>query len=156
MVAASLLPLPRPEHACDRRSGHRGYISPRPVRGSRTPQHVQNLVIRDYCTRNGLAFRLSVVEYTMTGCYLILHQALEELPQLQGMVAYTLFMLPQRRERRLAIYESVLQCKADLHFALEGLVLAGPEDVERLEDIWKVQQALDRQGVIAPPGTGSL
>ena len=33
------------------RSGHRGYIGARPLNGSRTPQHVQNIVIRDYAKR---------------------------------------------------------------------------------------------------------
>ena len=39
--------------------GYRGYIGSRPVRGERTPQQVQNLVIRDYAQRNGIAFKLS-------------------------------------------------------------------------------------------------
>ncbi|WP_044561718.1 LIC12192 family sporadic carbohydrate cluster protein [Azospirillum sp. B4] len=132
------------------RFGHRGYISPRPVRGSRVPQHVQNLVIRDYCARQRLSFRLSVVEYVMDSCYLQLQQALDELPQLQGIVAYTLFMLPQRRDRRLAVYDTVLERGGTLHFAVEGLVLASPDDVEQLEDIWGVQRAMDVGGVIAP------
>ncbi|MBB6252283.1 LIC12192 family sporadic carbohydrate cluster protein [Nitrospirillum iridis] len=131
------------------RFGHRGYISPRPVRGSRVPQHVQNLVIRDYCARQGLSFRLSVVEYIMDGCYLQLQQALDELPQLHGVVAYTLFMLPQRRDRRLAVYDTVLERGGTLHFAVEGLVLATRDDIEHLEDIWGVQRALDFRGAIA-------
>ena len=32
----------------------RGYIFSRPFMGERVPQHVQNLVIRDYCEKNGL------------------------------------------------------------------------------------------------------
>ena len=31
--------------------GYRGYIGSRPYFGERAPQHVQNLVIRDYCQR---------------------------------------------------------------------------------------------------------
>ena len=33
--------------------GLRGYIASRPVAGARVPQHVQNLVIRDYARRKG-------------------------------------------------------------------------------------------------------
>lgn len=132
------------------RHGHRGYISPRPIRDSRTPQHVQNLVIRDYCARVGLSFRLSVVEYVMPGCYMMLRQALDELPRLNGIVAYTLFMLPQRRDRRQAVYAAVLEQEASLHFAVEGLTLTRTSDVADLEDIWRVQQALDHQKAGVP------
>jgi sporadic carbohydrate cluster protein (TIGR04323 family) len=47
------------------RHGHRGYIASRPVRGQDWPQHVQNLVVRDYAQRNGLHYLLSATEYAM-------------------------------------------------------------------------------------------
>lgn len=120
------------------RHGFRGYIASRPIFGNRTPQHVQNLVIRDYAQRKGLAFRLSATEYAMDGCYMMLHQVLQELSGIEGMIAYSLFMLPRRRERRLAVYRRVIEAGAQLHAAVEGFVLAGEGDVERLEDIWNV------------------
>lgn len=132
------------------RVGHRGYISPRPVRGNRIAQHVQNLVVRDYCVQRGLSYRLSVVEYVMPGCYMMLRQALDELPRLAGIVAYTLHMLPRRPEHRQEIYKAVLDQGASLHFALEGLVLSRTVDAADIEDIWGVQQAIDRQGDILP------
>ena len=46
-------------------AGHRGYIFSRPFHGNRVPQHVQNMVIRDYCQRNGLNYLLSATEYAM-------------------------------------------------------------------------------------------
>ena len=58
--------------------GYRGYIASRPVRGTSTPQHVQNLVIRDYAARSGLDFKLSATEYAMDGCYLMLEAVLDE------------------------------------------------------------------------------
>ena len=53
------------------RSGHRGYIGARPLNGSRTPQHVQNIVIRDYAKRKNLQYLLSAVEHIMPGSYMI-------------------------------------------------------------------------------------
>jgi len=124
------------------RGGYRGYIGSRPLFGNRTPQHVQNLVVRDYCQRRGLGYLLSAVEYTMPGCYLMLTDVLNELPSLEGIVAYSLFMLPERAERRRAAYRQVLGAGAGLHFALETLALEREADIARLEDIWLVQQAL--------------
>jgi len=128
------------------RSGYRGYITPRLVRGSRTPQHVQNLVIRDYAARTGLMFKLSATEYVMPGCYMMLQSVLDELPSLEGMIAFSLFMLPQRKERRLEVYDRVLAAGATLHMAVEGLVLTGPADIRRFEDIIGVELALGLGG----------
>ena len=33
--------------------------------GERVPQSIQNLVLRDYCKRNGFIYELSTVEYCM-------------------------------------------------------------------------------------------
>ncbi len=126
------------------RAGYRGYIGSRPVLGNRTPQAVQNLVIRDYCQRNRLTYLLAAAEYTMPACYMMLNEVLSELPRLDGIVCYTLFMLPEAPERRHEVYRRVLEAKAQLHTALEGQVLRSAEDIGRIEDIWLVQRALAR------------
>ena len=43
----------------------RGYIFSRPFMGERAPQHVQNIVIKDFCKSNSLEYLLSVSEYKM-------------------------------------------------------------------------------------------
>ncbi|MBL8691461.1 MAG: sporadic carbohydrate cluster protein, TIGR04323 family [Rhodospirillaceae bacterium] len=126
------------------RSGYRGYIGSRPVLGNRTPQAVQNLVIRDYCQRNGLPYLLAAAEYTMPACYMMLNEVLAELPRLEGVVCYTLFMMPEATERRHEVYRRVIEARASLHTALEGQVLRSADDVGRIEDIWLVQRALAR------------
>lgn len=124
-------------------NGYRGYVAARPVCGNRVPQHVQNLVIRDYARRHALAYKLSGTEYTMPGCYMMLEEILNELPQLEGIIAYTLFMLPRSTERRRAVYERVIKAGKSLHGAVEGLCLANWADAGRIEDIWRVQLAFD-------------
>lgn len=124
------------------RNGYRGYITSRLVRGSRTPQHVQNLVIRDYAARNGLLFKLSATEYVMPGCTMILHSVLDELPALEGIIAFSLFMLPRNQERRQWIYHRVLDSGAELHFAVEGLALTTLADIVRIEAILGIERTL--------------
>lgn len=115
--------------------GYRGYIASRPVRGSTVPQHVQNLVIRDFAQRNGLLFKLSATEYAMAGSFMMLDAVLAELPQLDGIILYSQFMLPERPERRRAIYDRVLSEGKMLAGAVENLILRTPADVRRWEDI---------------------
>lgn len=138
-----------------KRSGYRGYIASRPIRGETTPQHVQNLVIRDYCAKLKVPFLLSATEYAMPSCYMILESALDELPQIEGLVCFSFFMLPQRAERRRAIYDRVLKAGATLHSALEGIVLRHEKDIALLEDIFMVDQFSVPREAVYPVGLQS-
>ena len=120
--------------------GYRGYIASRPVQGERTPQHVQNLVIRDYAGRHGLYFKLSATEYAMSSCYMMLNSVPDELDLIEGVICFSLFMLPERAERRMSVYDRVLGKGCSLHGALENLAIHGPEDVPRIEDIFLVDR----------------
>lgn len=122
--------------------GYRGYIGCRPIAGHRVPQHVQNLVVRDYAARRGLRYRLSAAEYVMPGCYLMLEQLLAELRELDGIIAYSLFMLPPRASRRHDLWRRLLAAGASLHAAVEDQVVASAADVERLETLLQVHAAL--------------
>lgn len=123
-------------------AGYRGYIFSRPFLGERVPQHVQNLVIRDYCQRHGLAYLLSASEYAMPDSTLILRTLLRELPELDGIVAYSLFQLPAATEARKEVCEIVLQLGKSLHFAVEGLAMRSVSDHRRLETLWRLRAVL--------------
>jgi sporadic carbohydrate cluster protein (TIGR04323 family) len=118
----------------------RGYVASRPFFGNRVPQHVQNIVIRDYCARRGYTYLLSATEYAMPACYMMLEDALNELPNIDGIAMYSIFMLPRRPERRREIYGRVLAAGASLHGAVESIALEREADVQTIEDIWMTQE----------------
>ena len=89
----------------------RGYIFSRPFMGERVPQHVQNLVIRDYCNRNGLQYLLSATEYAMADCHLIHEHVMNELTEVDGVVAYSIFQFPEKAEKRQRIYDKIIGMK---------------------------------------------
>ncbi len=120
----------------------RGYIFSREFMGERVPQHVQNLVIRDFCQKNGLAYLLSATEYAMQGCQLILDQVLGDLDDISGIAAYSLYQLPTDELKRSVVYDRILSQKKTIYFAVEGLRLESAEDVERIETLWKVRTTL--------------
>ena len=122
------------------RSGHRGYIGARPLNGSRTPQHVQNIVIRDYAKRKNLQYLLSAVEHIMPGSYMIFEDLLDELPRLNGIICYSIFMLPSDAAKRHEIYDRILREGCDLHGAVEEISLATKDDIGAVEDILMVQK----------------
>lgn len=113
--------------------GYRGYIFSRPTCGGRAPQHIQNLVIRDYAAKNGMLYKLSATEYAMPDSYLILHQVLEGLGGLQGIILYSIFLLPSDHAERRKIYRRVIEAGCGLHAAVEGMALEDWEDAERWE-----------------------
>lgn len=131
--------------------GFRGYIASRPIMGERTPQHVQNLVVREHARKRGLLYLLSATEWAMDDCFMVLEEVLADLHNLDGIVAYSLFMLPTAPPSRAGIWDRVLKPGKRIEFALEGLAVATPADVARVEDIWLVRGILPRCPNV-PPG----
>ena len=95
--------------------GFRGYIGSRKYNNYNVPHHVQNLVIRDYCQRNGLVYLLSVTEYSMPGSYLMLEEILRELSDLNGIVMHSIFMLPEDRKYRERLCKRILDKNNSIH-----------------------------------------
>jgi len=110
--------------------------------GERCPQHIQNLVLRDYCQRINCKYLLSGTEYAMNNSYLMLQQVVDEIPSIDGIVAFSLFQLPEDKFLRSGIYEEILLRGGELHFALEGLRITNNTEINRIENIWSVRQTL--------------
>jgi len=120
----------------------RGYISSRPFLGERVPQHVQNLVIRDYCNKQSLQYLLSATEYAMANSHLVLQQVLEELSILDGIVFYSLFLLPEDKTERDRVINFILKKGKTIYFAVEGLRMNNKTEHERIENILQVKKVL--------------
>jgi sporadic carbohydrate cluster protein (TIGR04323 family) len=127
------------------RKGYRGYMSARQEMGRSVPQHIQQLVMRDYCKTRDMAFLLAAVEYQMPGCTLVLDAVLGELDHLEGIVMYSIALLPASREKRQALYQKLFEKGCTLHAAAESLVIRDWNDVLLVEDTWLVKEAIDAQ-----------
>ena len=120
----------------------RGYIFSRPFMEERVPQHVQNIVIRDYCSKKGIQYLLSATEYAMENSALTLRQLVKDLSSIDGIVAYSIFQMPEDDTERQSIFNSVLSLKKEIHFAVEGLSIYDNETYNHIENIWKVKKTL--------------
>ena len=128
----------------------RGYIFSRPFMGERAPQHVQNIVLRDYCQRRGHELLLAATEYAMEDSTLILETVLDELPSIDGLVMYSLFQLPRDAAVRHDVVDRVLAAGKSLHFAVEGMRIADATEAAAVEQCWAVKTAME-----AAPGHGT-
>jgi sporadic carbohydrate cluster protein (TIGR04323 family) len=128
------------------RTGFRGYICARMEMGRSTPQHIQQIVMRDYCAQRSMRYLLAAVEYCMPGCTMVLDSVLgEQIESLQGIVMYSLYLFPQSSEKRQAVYRRILEAGAELHMAAEGLVIRNWDDAMRIEENWLVHEAMQGQ-----------
>lgn len=122
------------------KKGWRGYIFSRKIGGQVIPQRVQNLVLRVYAEKHGLLFLLSATEYHNPGGYMMLESLYSEMPKLEGVLFYSLNMLPEDRAKRLRLYDEVLKARKGLRFALEELSLEKTSDIALLEDVFVARQ----------------
>ena len=120
----------------------RGYIFSRPFLNERVPQNVQNLLIRDFCKKEELFYNLSASEYAMSNCYKILYQLMHELKNLDGIVAYSVFQLPEENNKRNKILKEILKKKKIFYFALENLKVSKLSDIQKIENIWLIKKTL--------------
>lgn len=120
--------------------GYRGYNGSRPYHGLDFPQNVQNFIIRNYCQKYNLTFLLSASEYRMPGCYMILEEVLSSIESLDGIVLFSIFMLPESVAARKRIYETVLKAGRSIHGALEDVAIKDWDDIQRIEDILRINK----------------
>ena len=120
----------------------RGYIFSRPFMEERVPQHVQNLVIRDYCSKKNIQYLLSATEYAMENSTLILKQLINDLHLVDGIVAYSAFQMPEDDTERQNIFGKILSLNKEIHFAVEGLSLHNNNTFHQIESIWQVKKTI--------------
>jgi sporadic carbohydrate cluster protein (TIGR04323 family) len=121
----------------------RGYIFARPFMGERAPQHVQNIILRDYCQKRGHELLLSATEYAMPDSYMILESVLDDLANIDGIVFYSLYQLPTQPEKRRLVYSRVLDAQKSLHFAVEGMSISNIDEIDSVENCLLVKSTLD-------------
>jgi sporadic carbohydrate cluster protein (TIGR04323 family) len=136
----------------DAAQGLRGYVTSRAFGQYRIPVPLQSLALRDYCTRLGVLYVLPVNENSFPGSYLVLEGMVQDLGGYQGIVMCSMHMLPQRAERRRAIYERILGQGRALHIVIEGLVIATQADVDGAEDLIVLDRLVPRLPAGEPDG----
>lgn len=120
----------------------RGYIFGRPFMGERVPQHVQNIVLRDYARRTNVTLLLAASEYAMEGSHVILGTVIDELPTIDGVLAYSIFQLPEDRDSRRGILERFVDTGKKIHFAVEDAVVSDRRSADQVELMWMIRQSM--------------
>ena len=83
---------------------------------------------------------MSVTEYSMKNSHLMLFQTLDDIKNFDGIVFYSLFQLPENNITRKKILDKILKMKKEIHFSLEQMRMSCKNDLEKIEEIWKVRK----------------
>jgi sporadic carbohydrate cluster protein (TIGR04323 family) len=134
------------------RVGYRGYVTSRPFGGLYVPVPMQSLTLRDYCARHKLLYKLHVNENMFPHSYMVLESLVLNLNDLQGILMCSIFMLPERPERRSHIYRKVFEQGAEIRFVQEELIVAKAADVEPIEEILSIYNTLPMCPQTLPAG----
>lgn len=121
-------------------NGYRGYIGSRMYHSGEFPQYVQNMLIRNYCQKHQLTYLLSATEYAMPGCYMMLEEVVNSIATVDGIILFSIFMLPASPQKRQHIYQRILESGRSLHAALEDLSIKCEADIQMIEDILSLNQ----------------
>ena len=114
----------------------KGYIFSRSFLGERVPQHIQNIVIRDYCVKNNIILLMSATEYAIEGSSYVLSELIHNLKNYDGIIFYSLFQLPVKKEDRYQVYKTIIKKKKKLHFVVENLSINKKDDSIKIEKIF--------------------
>ena len=111
--------------------------------GERVPQHIQNSIIRDYCIKNNLKFLLSATEYAMEDSCMVLNQVISELDNIDGIIAYSVFQLPEDNKIRNNILSNIILNNKEIHFAVESIKVVNSADKNKINNLWLVKKAMN-------------
>ena len=78
----------------------------------------------------------------MENSALMLRHLVQDMTAIDGIVAYSIFQMPEDDNERQSIFNSVLSLKKEIHFASEGLSLYDIDTCNHIERIWQVKKTL--------------
>ena len=86
---------------------------------------------------------LSGVEHRMNSSYVMLNQLLDDAKDIDGIIIYSMFMLPRQREIRNKMIGRLIDNGKEIHAAVEDLILKDSSDYNRLDNIFLVDNVLE-------------
>lgn len=122
----------------------RGYIFSRPFYDERAPQHIQNIVIRDFCTKNSFQYLLSASEYRMKKSYSVLEDLIKNSEKIDGIAAYSLLMLPENSLYRTKLLKNFINKKKFFCFVVEEIIVKNLKDIVEINNLWKIKKTLKK------------
>lgn len=78
----------------------------------------------------------------MENCFLILKDLVKNLSDVDGIVAYSLFQMPENNTERNNILKDIVKRKKFIYFAVEQSSIFSLNDIKNIDFIWKIKKTL--------------
>ena len=78
----------------------------------------------------------------MKNSYSILEDLISNSKTIDGIVAYSLLMMPESKILRTKILKKIINKKKIICFAVEDLIVKNLKDIKKINDLWQIKQAL--------------
>ena len=72
----------------------------------------------------------------------MLNKLIKELKDIDGLIFYSLFQLPENDTERQKIYRIVINLKKEIHFVVEDMKLKNKKDIKDIEQIILIKKTL--------------
>ena len=80
----------------------------------------------------------------MNKSYSILKNLVANCNDIDGIVGYSLLMLPENEILRTKILNNFIKKKKFICFAVEDVIVKSPKDIKKINDLWKIKQSLKK------------
>ena len=114
----------------------KGYNFSRPFFGERAPEHVQTIINNHYCKKNDYIYSMHITEYNGPSSTQMLFEELKNIKKYDGLLFYSLLMLPSDSKKRNSLYKKIISKKKELHFAVEDLFIKTKKDIPKIESLF--------------------
>ena len=102
----------------------------------------QNIIYRDYATRNKFTLHLGTNELYFENCYLKLISLVEESNEYDGILMCSFHMLPASKGLRDYLYKKLALNKCELHFVLDNWKVKSENEFTELETIIEINKII--------------
>lgn len=114
----------------------KGYNFSRPFFGERAPEHVQTIINNHYCKKKNYIYSMPVTEYNGENSTQMLFEELKNIKNYDGLLFYSLLMLPSDAKKRNYLYNKIISNKKELHFAVEDLSIKNKKDISKIDNLF--------------------
>ena len=114
----------------------KGYNFSQPFLGERAPEHVQTIINNHYCKKNNYSYSMHVTEYNGQDSTQMLFEELKNIKKYDGLLFYSLLMLPLESKKRDFLYNKIISNKKELHFAVEDLFIKNRKDISKIDNLF--------------------
>jgi sporadic carbohydrate cluster protein (TIGR04323 family) len=121
-------------------SRYLNYIQNSPFGKYYIPARFQYVILKDYYKKIKQDFTLPQGEAYFSKKKIRLNTLINGLKKNDNLILISIFMFPENKKNRLALYKKLINKRVRVHFIFESRVIQNKNDYSKIENIFKLQK----------------